>query len=1085
MIFHLNNAVWYTSRAGGTWQSPVQLAAGSSADLAVSANDVAHVVYMADYYGDGYLDVIYTNNAGGEFPATPPTVWNSVYNDWGGGSADATYYYAPVIATYGDGSYAIAYRLCQMWRAPGWTDYYGSIHVYRSATNDDLSSPSVYMGGYPDPQRNGLFVHDEGYAYLIYGTTRASAWSGTWQSNALPTGSGYTLAPLTNGLGAAFVDGTGGIAYLDISGGGEYTVLDATTTGRNPVMVGGPKPFVVYEAVDSGDHEVWLAKTSNEAPVLGAVGNKTVAEGSLLSFTLSATDGDGDALTYSGSNLPAGAAVDEDTGAFTWTPGYDQAGTHADVVLRVSDGVDTDSETITITVDEANAPPVLAAIGDRSVDEGATLSFTLSATDQDGDGLTFSASGLPAGATLDGGTGAFSWTPGYDQAGGHAVTFTVTDDGTPARDDSETVTITANDVNRAPVLGSVGNRSTAEGTALSFTVAATDADGDGLTYSATGLPAGATLDAGTGAFSWTPGYDQAGDHSVTFSVADDGSPSLGDSETVTIGVSDTNRAPVLATIGNQTVAEGATLSFTVWATDPDGHGLTYSAAGLPAGAIFDAGTGGFSWTPGYDQAGAYPVTFTVADDGSPSLEDSESITITVGGTNRAPALGAIGDKSVDEGSTLSFTLSATDPDLDVLGFSASNLPPGASFDGATGAFSWTPGYDQAGTFAGVQFSVTDGAATDSETITITVGDVVPPALSIGDAGIVEGNSGSTPVNLTVTLSPASANTVTVGWSTSNGTAGAGDFVGGFGQLTFLAGETSKTITVNVTGDTVIEADETFTVTLASPTKAVLGDDTGVVRILNDDSATQAPPFGAVDTPAQNATGIEGAIAVTGWALDDTGVLRVVVSRDPVAGEPAGATIYVGDAVFVDGARPDVAAAYPTYPASTRAGWGYMLLTNMLPNHGNGTYKLWLHAVDREGRQTLLGSRTFTCANAAATLPFGTLDTPAQGATVGGKAFVVFGWALTPVPGAIPTDGSTIWVYVDGVPVGHPVYDQYRADIATLFPGYANSNGAIGYYVLDTTTLSNGMHSIAWLVTDDQGRSQGIGSRYFWVANLEG
>jgi hypothetical protein len=194
---------------------------------------------------------------------------------------------------------------------------------------------------------------------------------------------------------------------------------------------------------------------------------------------------------------------------------------------------------------------------------------------------------------------------------------------------------------------------------------------------------------------------------------------------------------------------------------------------------------------------------------------------------------------------------------------------------------------------------------------------------------------------------------------------------------------------------------------------------------------------------------------------------------------------VGDAVFVDGARPDVAAAYPTYPANTRAGWGYMLLTNMLPNHGNGTYKLWLHAVDREGRQTLLGTRTFTCSNAAATLPFGTLDTPAQGATVGGSAYVVFGWALTPVPGAIPADGSTIWVYVDGVPVGHPVYDQYRADIATLFPGYANSNGAVGYYVLDTTTLSSGMHSIAWLVTDDQGRSQGIGSRYFWVANAEG
>ena len=96
--------------------------------------------------------------------------------------------------------------------------------------------------------------------------------------------------------------------------------------------------------------------------------------------------------------------------------------------------------------------------------------------------------------------------------------------------------------------------------------------------------------------------------------------------------------------------------------------------------------------------------------------------------------------------------------------------------------------------------------------------------------------------------------------------------------------------------------------------------------------------------------------------------------------------------------------------------------------------------------------------------------------------VNFGWALTPSPGAIATDGSTLWVYVDSVPVGHPVYNNYRSDIATLFPGYANSNGAIGYYILDTTTLANGIHTIAWSVTDNLGRVTGVGSRYFWVLN---
>jgi hypothetical protein len=80
------------------------------------------------------------------------------------------------------------------------------------------------------------------------------------------------------------------------------------------------------------------------------------------------------------------------------------------------------------------------------------------------------------------------------------------------------------------------------------------------------------------------------------------------------------------------------------------------------------------------------------------------------------------------------------------------------------------------------------------------------------------------------------------------------------------------------------------------------------------------------------------------------------------------------------------------------------------------------------------------------------------------------------------DGSTIWVFVDGVSLGHAAYNHFRPDIATLFPGYNNTNGAVGYFYLDTTTLSNGMHSIAWSVTDNLGRVEGIGSRLFWVNN---
>jgi len=87
-----------------------------------------------------------------------------------------------------------------------------------------------------------------------------------------------------------------------------------------------------------------------------------------------------------------------------------------------------------------------------------------------------------------------------------------------------------------------------------------------------------------------------------------------------------------------------------------------------------------------------------------------------------------------------------------------------------------------------------------------------------------------------------------------------------------------------------------------------------------------------------------------------------------------------------------------------------------------------------------------------------------------------------MPNGMPTDGRTIYVIVDGVNLGSPVYNVYREDIATLFPGYANTNGALAYFDFDTTGYSNGVHTIAWAATDEAGNADGIGSRYFTIQN---
>jgi uncharacterized repeat protein (TIGR01451 family) len=270
------------------------------------------------------------------------------------------------------------------------------------------------------------------------------------------------------------------------------------------------------------------------------------------------------------------------------------------------------------------------------------------------------------------------------------------------------------------------------------------------------------------------------------------------------------------------------------------------------------------------------------------------------------------------------------------------------------------------------------------------------------------------------------------------------------------------------------------VTVAAP--GVIGSPKQIqVNITN---APLGNPFGSFDTPADNTAGVAGAIPVTGWALDAVEVVKVDIWREPVGSEPPGALIFIGDAVFVDGARPDVESLNPNVPFNYRAGWGYQMLTNFLPQ-GNGTFKLHAIAHNKAGNSTDLGTKTIIVDNAHASKPFGTIDTPGQGGTASGNAFLNFGWALTQNPNKIPIDGSTISVVIDGQVVGQPTYNQFRSDIAALFPGYLNSGGAVGFFYIDTTALTTGVHTISWNVYDNAGHGDGIGSRYFNVFNSGG
>ena len=168
---------------------------------------------------------------------------------------------------------------------------------------------------------------------------------------------------------------------------------------------------------------------TNVAPVLGAIGNKSVNEGVLLSFTAAATDGDANPLTYSldGGN-PAGSSINSTTGEFTWTPTESQGGSAYPITIRVSDGVLEDFETITVTVNEVNQNPQVTNPGAQIDAEGSVISLQINATDADlpANTLAYSASNLPTGLSISPTTGLISGTVDFSASASSPYSSSVT-----------------------------------------------------------------------------------------------------------------------------------------------------------------------------------------------------------------------------------------------------------------------------------------------------------------------------------------------------------------------------------------------------------------------------------------------------------------------------------------------------------------------------------------------------------------------------------------------------------------------------------------------------------------------------------
>jgi hypothetical protein len=295
----------------------------------------------------------------------------------------------------------------------------------------------------------------------------------------------------------------------------------------------------------------------------------------------------------------------------------------------------------------------MALIGDKTVDEGSKLAFTVVAHDTNvpAQTLTFSLDpGAPSGASIDPSTGVFSWIPAEVQGPGvYAVTFRVTDNGLPNMSALPTINITVNEVNNAPVLAPILSRTINEGSLLVVTNSATDPDNppQTLTFSLDpGAPLGMTINPSTGTINWIPSEAQGpGTYSITVRVADDATPPLSDTKTLSVTVNEVNSAPQVSFPVNWTVRAETLLSVSATATDPDlpAQTMTFTLDGTPpAGAAIDPATGLFTWIPSNAQVGTNNMIVRATDSGTPPLHALRLLKVIV-----LPALHAVISRSAD------------------------------------------------------------------------------------------------------------------------------------------------------------------------------------------------------------------------------------------------------------------------------------------------------------------------------------------------------------------------------------------------------------------------------------------------------
>jgi Tol biopolymer transport system component len=495
--------------------------------------------------------------------------------------------------------------------------------------------------------------------------------------------------------------------------------------------------WITYSVVDGAylaHAKAHVTITSvDDAPVASDVTTST-AHGAPVTVTLTGTDVEGDALTFVIFSQPSGGTLDGSSPTFTYHPRADFSGEDS-FAFQAYDG-ETYSGTAEAHIDVSTGGAPVADDQWLTLDEDASVSFTLDGHDPDGQPLTYWLSQWPANGSVTGDpSSTLHYQPSANFHGSDTVVYAMSDGELTGY---ATVHFTVTSKNDAPVAKSQA-LSMFEDSSLTIWQSGNDVDGGTLTYAIVSPPATGTLTTSGSAWIYKPAPNAHAPVSFTFQVSDGLETSA--PATVTIDVMSVEDPPVATAQVVNLQEDAAAAAITLAGSDADGDAVTFAVTGGPLHGTLTGTPPLVSYKPAPDWNGTDTLKFTAISNGMTS--PAATVTINVAAVNDAPVATAQG-LTTDEDGAFPIKLSGTDVEGSFLSYEVVAAPQKGTLNGVPPNVVYTPKPDMHGTDA-FSFRVSDGALWSAPAV------IAIELVAIDDAPVAIDDVAFTEVGAAVTI----------------------------------------------------------------------------------------------------------------------------------------------------------------------------------------------------------------------------------------------------------------------------------------------------------------------------------------------